>query len=74
MGDAAFRHIRTSFFRLRGQREDRFSYAIRLQSKAVVQKQMDPLLTRPLGFPSRARSNIVFGKYLRINADSCTGR
>jgi len=34
--------------------EENFSYAIRLKSNAILQKHISPLLTRPVGRPSRA--------------------
>ena len=34
--------------------EESFSYAIRLKSNAILQKHIAPLLTRPVGRPSRA--------------------
>ena len=34
--------------------EENFSYAIRLKSNAILQKHIAPLLTRPVGRPSRA--------------------
>ncbi len=33
--------------------EENFSYAIRLKSNAILQKHIAPLLTRPVGRPSR---------------------
>ena len=50
MGDAAFANPDLYSY----LEEENFSYAIRLQSNAILQKHIAPLLTRPVGRPSRA--------------------